>query len=289
VQTTHLIRQLRRQLHRWLPPNTTPPERPAYVAPAAAAFTASWLLLLLHQWPLSLFFAPALVLGCRYHELAQFRLVRRSRWAFLLVLASAVIGTMWTLSGRAWTLWQPVTLLLAIGSMAAAAHLFATQRRLLAVQARESLLTAVDDDAPRWSCGGLLAMLPVLFLFGCVDGLASWRTPMVLLWGIGGTGALLLQVRGHWLFPRVAIAWLLVWLALETHGTFAAEGESGDDALVTYGAVVALTGSLAAYLLLSPRVRRTFERTEVTAARAAVAALPLAAIGEPTAPVERVG
>lgn len=289
MQTTHLLQQLRRQFHRWRQPNTTPPERQAFVAPAVAAFTASWLLLLLHQWPLSLFFAPALVLGCRYHELAQFRHVRRSRWAFLLVLACAVVGTLWTLSGRTWTLWQPAALLLAIGSIAAATHLYLVQRQLEVVQARESMLMAVDDDAPRWPCGGLLALLPVLFLFGCVDSLLAWRSPLALLWGIGGTGALLLQLRGHPAFPGTSVAWLLAWLAIETHATFAASGSVGDDALVTYGAVAGLTGSLAAYLLTSRRVRRTFGRGETAAHRAEPLELQFAAVGQPAAPTERAG
>jgi len=278
VTPTNLIRAARRLAER-LRPAPDALERPEFVTPAIVAFGLSLVLLVAQSWPPSLFFAPALVLACRYYELAHFRPVRSSRLALLLAASVALTGALWALTHRSMGLEQPVTLALAGLTIAMAVHLSTTQRRLAASQAERSLLEALDDEAPLWSCGGLLAIVPVLLLVGFLTGLSSWRSPSILLWGLAAIGVLAAQLRGHRWFPRLAVAWLTCWIGIESVATFAVRGDAGDDALATYCVMATVLGSIATYLLCSSRVRRTFradlhEAVDPAAATATPATAP---------------
>ncbi len=260
VEVTNSIRNLRRLAGRALPAQPATYERPEFLVPSLAALGLSILLLLTQRWPLAMFFAPTFVIACRYYELARFPTVRRSRLAFLLILTCAAACALWALTHRAGGFEQPLTLGLAGASLAIALHLFTTQRRLTKGQITQSLLHTVDEDAPYWACGGLLALLPVLLLLGCLTGLLWWRSPLILLWGLAAIGVLAAQLHSHAWFPRLAVAWLTIWLGIEIHGAFTPGSDSSDDAIVS-ACVVTLILSIATYLLQSPRVRRTFRRS----------------------------
>lgn len=257
VSLTNSIRSLQHRALRLLPSLPQAYERPEFAVPALAAFALALLLLLALRWPPTICFAPTLVLACRYYELARFRTVRCSRLAFLLTLVCAAACALWAFTHRS-GFEQPLTLGLALTSVALAVHLFTHQRREARLLAAQSVFVATDEDAPYWACGGLLAVMPVLLLIGCMTGLASWRSPLTLLWGLSGIVVLVAQLRSHRWFPRLATAWLMTWLGIETLGTFAAGGDARDDAIATYFVVGSALGSIATYLIWSPRVRRTF-------------------------------
>lgn len=263
---SNTIHHLRRLAGNVLPARPACYERPEFLVPALATLGLGLALLLAQRWPLSMFFAPTFVVACRYYELARFATVRRSRLAFLLVFTCAVACALWALTHRGGGLEQPLTLALTGASVALACHLFAAQRRLAKGQITRSLLHSVDEDAPYWACGGLLAILPVLLLVGCISGLMWWRSPLILAWGLAAIGVLAAQVHSHPWFPRLAIGWLGTWLAIEIWGAFADGDDGGDDAAVVSGCVIALILSIGIYLLHSPRVRRTFRDATATPA-----------------------
>jgi hypothetical protein len=260
VEVTNPIRNLPRLAARAFPAPSAPYERPEYLPPAAAALGLSLLLLLAQRWPLTMFFAPTFVLACRYYELARFRTVRCSRLAFLMTLACAAACALWVLTHRAPGVQQPLTLVLVGTSLALCVHLFTIQRQLAKSQITRSLLHTIDEDAPYWACGGMLAILPVVLLIGCISGLMWWRSPLILLWGLAGVVVLAAQLRCHPWFPRLAVAWLAVWLCIETLSMLNGGDDAGDDAAVSF-TVLALILSMATYVLQSPRVRRTFAGT----------------------------
>jgi len=258
VEVNNPIRNLPRLAARAFPAPSAPYLRPEFLAPAAAALGLSLVLLLVQRWPLTMFFAPTFVLACRYYELARFATVRPSRLAFLLILSCAAACALWVLTHRSPGVEQPLTLILVGTALAMAVHLFGTQRRLAKSQISRSLLHTVDEDAPYWACGGLLAILPVVLLIGGISGLMWWRSPLLLLWGLAGVVVLAAQLRSHPWFPRLALVWLATWFAIETFSMLASGGDdAGDDAAVSF-TVLALIVAMAIYLQHSPRVRRTF-------------------------------
>ncbi len=268
------IRSLQQRAVRQLFPDPDTLIRPEFVRPAQALFAASTLLLLLPHRPLAAFFAPAFVFGCRYHELARLPRVRCSRWAFLLALGAAIVGGLWSCAEPAAGPGRLLGLALACGALLVGAHLFAAQRRLHAEQQRGAWLDSPDDDAPRWACGGWLAILPVLFVVGLLSGLTTWRAPAALLWGLSGGLLLALQLRCHPWFPRLAAGWLVLWLALETCATFGSGTALDEESLASYAAVAVLTGTLLLRLLFGVRARDTFRGPAGAHAAAPTVAAP---------------
>ncbi|MBL9075885.1 MAG: hypothetical protein JNL08_00190 [Planctomycetes bacterium] len=240
-------------------------ERPAYAVPALAAYAASALLLSLQAWPVSLFFAPAFVVGCRYHELSRFRRVRPSRWTVLLLGTAAAGGALWVGTHPTGGGETPLLLALTLLSIGLAVHLYRAQHQFAAQQARTELLAVVDDDEPIWACGGALALLPVLFLLALANGLAAAGGPTMLLWGLATLPLLWLQLRRHRWFPTATMVWLGLGFAIELNATLTSADDLVDDALVACSGVALLNGWLIWYLRTAPRVRSTF--AEVAAAR----------------------
>lgn len=252
--STGALQRLR--LHRLLPPSGL--ERPEFAWPARIAFAAAVALLLAPAWPLAAFFAPAFVVGCRYHELSRFAAVRPSRWTFLLLALTVGGGTLWLVTRQASSHETPLLAAATLGAALAAAHLFAVQRRLAAAQTPTGLLLATDEDGPEWACGGLLAVLPVLFLLAFRECCAGRSSPLTLLWGAAALPLVALQLRRDARFPTLTIAWLAAGVALELGATCTAADDTFDDALAALAAVTVAAAALAGYLRLAPRVRATF-------------------------------
>lgn len=234
--------------------------RPQFVRPAAAAACIGGGLLLAPIWPMFVFAAPMLVMACRYYELARFERVRASRWLMLLVLVCTGGAVLWTFDHDFGGMLLPLQLAVDVAFAAAGTHLWLTQRRLRSSQLRRSLTYRGDEDfEPIWVFGGMLALLPILFLIGFTTSLASWRHPAVLLWGCAGLGLLALQVHAHRWFPRLAILWLVLQIWIEARSSLQADGEGGDEGWLSGGTLVVIA-TLAAYLEFHPRVRGTFLR-----------------------------
>jgi hypothetical protein len=137
------------------------------------------------------------------------------------------------------------------------------QRRLLA----ERTARGVQDQSrpcADWSCGGLLAALPPIFLLGFGDVLAI-ADPWAWLPWILGVALLVLQLRRNRLFPWLAMICLVVGAA-ETAFTWLSVQNDAPPWVVAWNlfAMCAPMLVLAGYLLLSKRVRRTFAATRAT-------------------------
>ncbi|MEO6596961.1 MAG: hypothetical protein ABIP94_19620 [Planctomycetota bacterium] len=233
-------------------------ERPQFVRPAAVASASCLVIALANAWPSAVFLAPAAVIGCRYYELACFRTVHRSTLLPLLVLLSTCASFLWTLEHQREGLVVSLELAMNIGWLALTGHLCFVQHRL---HQERGLQPA--EEAPQWAFGGLLAIMPVIFLVAFVNGLVEWRSSLTLLCGLCGLGVLWLQGRRHILFPRLSMLWLGLWLFADAVGAAAAKPSSTDDdwsdgPLITYAGLLLMAGLLCAYLEFNPRVRRTF-------------------------------
>lgn len=251
--------------------------RPHFARPALAAACIGVGLMLAPVWPLFLFAPPTLVIACRYYELARFAPVRPSRWLFLLVLVAAGASILWTLDHNCHGMQLPLQLGIVGGFVAAGAHLWRTQLRLRDGQMRLALPGADDDLEPRWVFGGMLALLPILFLWGFAAALATWRNPAALLSGFAALGLLALQVHAHRWFPRLAILWLMLQLWIEARSGLPDDTASGDGELLSGINLLAVL-CLSAYLEFHPRARRTFlGAAPVDPAAAPVDAVPLGA------------
>lgn len=274
----------RRLLVRALPAATQPYEREHFARPAGIAFAASVAFLLIPSTPLQFCFPPTLILACRYHELARFRAVRPSTWLVLLAVLCVAAATTWSLvhlSGGV----QLFHLTVGASLLGLVFHLCSTQRRLAAGRSRRS--RERDDDDVQWAFGGLLAGMPILFLLGAVGGVLSWRTPLVLAWGLSGLVVAALQLRRHRLFPRLAIAWLLTFLGIELIGSLYAGDAQGDEAFLA-AVIVQIVVPVAAYLEFHPRVRRTFTATPSRHGEPGMATAPGNAVAH-TRPARRRG
>lgn len=232
-------------------------ERPQFVLPAAVAFASCLVFLFTDTWPSTFFLVPAAVLGCRYYELARYRAVHRSGLLFVLILLCSFASILWTMEHRLGEI-LPLELALAGAWLGLGACLFFVQSRLQ--QGRGShVLPYPYECEPCWAFGGFLAILPVIFLVGFGNGLVAWRSPLTMLWGLCGVALLVLQVRRHGLFPRLTLAWLVLWLFDETIGVSSStDSDWNDGPLIAYCAVLLMVVLLGTYLEFSPRVRRTF-------------------------------
>ena len=231
-------------------------QRPAYLRHAAACLAASFAFLLAPSLALAVYFAPALLLAIRYHELAQQRAVRTSTWLLGLTTVCSAASAYWAIEHHGGALELILYLALASALLAEGCHLWSSQRHHQR-SSRRRARTRVYDDQPRWACGGLLAALPVLFLLGLYGALLSWRSPLVLAWGFCAVPLLVLQLRTHPLFPKLAIAWLVAFLVIEVACTLPNGASEGDD-LFLAATLVLLTAPVGLYLAFHPRVRRTF-------------------------------
>ncbi|MBL8747768.1 MAG: hypothetical protein JNK78_01305 [Planctomycetes bacterium] len=251
----------RRFVRRTFPATRGPQERSQFAAPATGALVASGIALFSPTWPTFLLFAPILLLACRYHELAHHRAVRRSTWSLILLVVCVGISAVWAVAHHTRAIDIAVHTVLLIGATAGGVHLWSAQQRLARAHGRRSRERIDEDGLPRWACGGLLAAMPVLFALGLLGGLASWRAPLALLWGLAGAAILVLQLRCHPSFPLAAIAWLGAFLCAETFRALLQEDPTGDGFFLA-AAIVLLVLPLAAYLWFHPRVRRTFRAAE---------------------------
>lgn len=218
-------------------------------------------MLLAPSWPLFVAFAPTFLLGCRYLELARFAVVRPSTWLLVSIALTAGVTTTWTMQRHTDAVALLLHLALAAVLVGLGAHLWTAQRRFARDDRRQADVDGSDDDhAPLWACGGALAGLPVLFAFGFVGGVVSWRSPLLLLWGLAALPLLVLQFRCHPSLPRGAMAWLAALLAMEVASMLPQGENQGDDVFLT-AAIALVVLPLIAYLEFHPRVRRTFETT----------------------------
>lgn len=261
IHTLAVIRSfegVRRLAARVLPDYAPPLARPHFALFEALALGTSLLLLLAPTWPLFLGFVPMFLLACRYHELAYYSAVRRSRWLLLLVLVTASATVAWTIGHPSGPTAILVHVTFAVVLLAAGSHIWSTQQRLARAGGRHVQVDGGDEEAPLWFCGGLLAAMPTLFVLGFVSGFLSWRSPLFLAWGIAALPLLVLQLRCHPAFPRAAIAWLVAFFVMEVVLTLPASETQEDDLFVT-AAIGFVVVPLAIYLEFHPRVRRTFE------------------------------
>lgn len=228
-------------------------ERPVYTLHVLACIVASVLFLLPASWASSVYFVPAVVLACRYHELAWYREVRVSYWLLTLITMCAMVSVWWTIEHHTGTFELALQLAMAVTVFGAGVHLWTTQRRFA-----DRFDRRIDDDhRPRWAGGGFLAGMPALFVLGLYGGLVSWRTPIVLLWGLSAIPLLALQLRTHPMFPRLAIAWLLAFFGIDVI-CLAPNNETQGDDLFLAASILLVVLPLAGYLEFHPRVRRTF-------------------------------
>ena len=247
--------------------------RPVYVRHAVAWAIASLLFLLAPRLAMTLYFAPAVVLACRYHELAHHRTVRTSKWTFFAIALCAVISVIWMMDQHLRPLEMTLHLALATAVVCAGFHLRSTQQQLAADQEPSARVHGEDDYQPMWACGGLLAGMPVLLLLAAYGGALSWRTPLVLLWGLCALPLLVLQLRTHPAFPRLAILWLAAFFVSEVVCLPASSANSGDD-LFLAAAILFFVVPLAGYLAFHPRVKQTFRRAAAPLADALAAKEP---------------
>ncbi len=219
-----------------------------------------------------------LLLACRYHELTHYRAVRRSTWSLILLAVCVGISAAWAIAHHTRAIDIAVHIALTTGATAGGIHLWSAQQRLTRVQGRRSRERVDEDGLPRWACGGLLAAMPVLFALGLLGGLASWHSPLALVWGLAGVALVRLQLSRHPSFPLAAIVWLCAFLFAETFGALLQEDPTGDGFFLA-AAIVLLVLPLTAYLWFHPRVRRTFRVAETRPSAPMLA--PTDASGEP--------
>jgi hypothetical protein len=245
--------------------------RPEFWWPSASAATAALVFLVAPGFAFLPLFPPAVLLAFRYHELAHFRAVHRSRWLWIATLLGVGIAVLWSCEHRAGSVDQVIHLGLAASVAGAAWRLRHHQLTLHGKQPRMPSLLAGHGDSlePMWACAGPLGVLPAIFLWGLWSGLAGWRSPLTLAWGLLAAGLLVMQCRRHPLFPRACIAWLGLFLAIEARPTLTAS-EGDDWFLATMVAMLAVGGGV--YLECHPRPRRTFRRVALPATKPPLAA-----------------